>query len=585
MGRNYRYENLTGGLNNVSTVGTINQGPNRTESPDMMNVEYYKLGGIKSMEGNTRIGDVQDSAVVAGWEYSKGNMRYMMIGLADGSVRRYDVVTDTFEEVYKFPSVSNRMSFCNMNNGVVVTNGIDDMVFYELGRNTLLAGTVKLTQGSVDVVGTNTLFETDVYVGDSIVIDNEIYFVESITDETHLKLSTAATRTASNLTFRLGELSLCNAYLTSSDDPNLKTPIRGLAIQFFNGKLWVGSGNALFYSELGHYNRWDNTLGAGVLQSIYNDTSDIKALGLYSSYMIIHKEFYSYLLVGGESEETMQISPYAAISCDSQQSWVNMETRYLVFSRENMGIYPLLQRNVFTDKYLADELSAKIRNIFLQIDINNSDRIFFVKYPKKRYMMAYFPNTYNAGSSLATIYDFQTKTWLLRLVPQDVSIVFEFDNKVYLGTRDGRVLEEFRGSTFDGEAINAYWKSPWFEFGDGSLFKSIEEFAMYTPEDITSRFYVNVYRDGESLYKQREVTGDVYDVKALIWEGLVDTGENPTVWDDWNWVKEQFFQYRFPLEKSFFRMYQIEFKITEPDQSFAIGGFGFNRVEAEEVPW
>lgn len=585
MGRNYRYENLTGGLNNVSTVGTINQGPNRTESPDMINVEYYKIGGIKSMEGNTMVGDQQGATVVAGWEYSKGNIRYMMIGLSDGSVKRLDTATDTFVEVYKFPSMSERMSFCNMNNGVVATNGIDDMVFYEYGRNTLLAGTVSITEGSSEVVGVNTLFETDVYVGDSLVIDNNIYFVEDITDETHLKLSTTALTTASDVTFRLGELSLCNAYLTSSDDPNLKTPIRGLAIQFFNGKLWVGAGNGLFYSELGHYNRWDNTLGAGVLQSIYNDTSDIKALGLYSSYMVIHKEFYSYLLQGGDTEASMQITPYAAISCDSQQSWVNMETKYVVFSRENMGIYPLFQRNIFTDKFLGDELSVKIRNIFLQVDTNNTDKIFFVKYPKKRYMMAYFPNAYNPGSSLCPIFDFQTKTWILRLVPQDVSIAFEFDNKVYIGTRDGKVLEEFRGSTFDGEAINAYWKSPWFEFGDGATFKSIEEFCLYTPEDFTSNFYINVYRDGESLYKQREVTGDVYDVKALIWEGLVDTGENPTVWDEWNWVKEQFYQYRFPLANSFFRMYQIEFRITEPGQAFAIGGFGFNRVEAEEAHW
>lgn len=585
MGRNYRYQNFTGGLNNVSSVGTINQGPNRTESPDMVNVEYYMLGGIQSMQGNIQVGSTQPDRVVGGWEYTKSNDKYMMIGLQDGTVKRFDEITQDFIDIYKFPSISNRMSFCNMNNGVVITNGVDDMVFYEIGRMSLLTGTITLTEGSKSVVGLNTTFGTDVLVGDSIVVDNETYFVESITDDTHLELSTTARTTASDLTFRLGELSLCNAYLVNEDDPNLKTPIRGLAINFFNGRLFVGSGNGLYYSQLGMYNGWDIKYDAGVIQSIYNDTSDIKALGLFSSYLLIHKEFYSYILAGGSDPDEWQISPYASISCDSQQSYVQTNTRYYVFSKENMGIYPLLQHSVFSDKYLGQDISEKIRNLFLDVDISRCDEIFFVRYPKKRYMAAYMPNIYGNGSSICPIYDFQTKTWLLRKLPQYVTIAFEYDNNIYIGTNDGKVLKEFTGQSFDGEPINAKWKSPWFEFGDGTLYKSIEEFCVYSPEDITSNYYINVYRDGESSKKSRLVTGDIYDVNALIWEGVTETQDNDTYWDENNWVKQQFDQHRFPLEKSFFRMYQIEFEARDAGQGFAIAGFGFNRVEAEEAPW
>ena len=46
------YADFTGGLNNVNSKDTINSGTTRTESPDMMNVEYLGLGGIKTMEGN-----------------------------------------------------------------------------------------------------------------------------------------------------------------------------------------------------------------------------------------------------------------------------------------------------------------------------------------------------------------------------------------------------------------------------------------------------------------------------------------------------------------------------------------------------
>ena len=75
------YYDLTGGLNNVNTMDTLNSSPKRTETPDIVNVEFFKLGGIKSMEGNVQIGDTQSSAVIGGWEYTKNNNKYMIIAL------------------------------------------------------------------------------------------------------------------------------------------------------------------------------------------------------------------------------------------------------------------------------------------------------------------------------------------------------------------------------------------------------------------------------------------------------------------------------------------------------------------------
>ena len=51
-GKTLSYFNLTGGLNTVQTMATINSTPNRTESPDMVNIEYFKLSGIRTMNGN-----------------------------------------------------------------------------------------------------------------------------------------------------------------------------------------------------------------------------------------------------------------------------------------------------------------------------------------------------------------------------------------------------------------------------------------------------------------------------------------------------------------------------------------------------
>ena len=91
------YYDLTGGLNNVNTMDTLNSSTKKTESPDMVNVEFFKLGGIKSMEGNIAIGDQQNSSVVGGWEYTKKNNKYMIIALQNGEVKRFGDIKNNEE--------------------------------------------------------------------------------------------------------------------------------------------------------------------------------------------------------------------------------------------------------------------------------------------------------------------------------------------------------------------------------------------------------------------------------------------------------------------------------------------------------
>ena len=146
------FSDLTGGLNTTYDKENINSTTKKTETPDMVNVEYFKLGGIKTMDGNIKVGvndnSIQESSVIGGWEYTQGNKRYMIIGLENGEVRIYEPSIDNnnvnenpFVLLYKFPSISKRMSFCNMNNGVVITNGIDDLVFYDRGSGKTFKGT------------------------------------------------------------------------------------------------------------------------------------------------------------------------------------------------------------------------------------------------------------------------------------------------------------------------------------------------------------------------------------------------------------------------------------------------------------
>lgn len=596
MGRSYKFDNLTGGLNTVCSIGTINQSPKRTESPDMVNVEYYKLGGIKSMEGNATVGDQLSTAIVGGWEYTQGNNRYMMVAERSGAIRILNNVTNTFDLVYQFTTQTDRVSFCNMNDGVVFTNGYDDPVFYQRGRHTLLTGEVSGTAGSTTLTGNLTNFTTELSPGDTIQIEIDentsvVYTVEEITSDTEATLKASIETAFSEKPFYLGEISECNAYLVNSEDPAMKEPIRGLAIQYYKGRLWIGSGGTVYYSQLGQYNKWDTNYGAGGIANAYNDTSDVKGLGLFSDYMLVHKEYYTYSISGGDDPDTWTMEPYSNITCESQQSWNVSNAKYFVFSKSNMGIYPLTQMTIFSDKYVGNELSVKIRDSFDTLRQSDLDNIFIVPYPAKRWLLFYMPFEGYLGSSRCFIWDFQTSTWLQRIVPQNVTIAFNYQNRPYIGTEDGLVLLEFYGKNFDGEFLDAYWKSPWFYFMDDYYYKTFNQFSIKLSQDENNNFFLRGYRDGRSDFFQRQITNnDISDTSALIWAGLAGeeseaSTSNFTVWDNYDWVIAGQETYRFPFENNYFNTYQLEIRTAILNQGFAIYGFNFQDVEFSEAPW
>lgn len=678
------YSDLTGGINNVDSKEVINTSTKKTETPEMVNVEYFQLGGIKSMEGNTLVGDIQNSEVIGGWEYTKGNNRYMIIGLKSGDVKIYNPVTEVFDLIYTFPHQSTKMSFCNMNNGVVITNGIDDLLFYEYRRHQILSGTVDVVHGSDEIDGTATEFTKELTPGDYITINGcqGRYKIVSITNDTKAivtpeidthydtiyyqfydannavsiystvpipqigdtlysidtdtdpyTITTAGTVAiafdpeSNNMAYRdtnnvlqsarrpaihtdititttpatlsdqniyLAEISECNATLVNEDGTSISTPIRGLAIQYYNGRLWVGTDNGLFYSQVGLYNKWDIKYDAGVLYSIYNDSSEIKALGLFSDFLVIHKKFSTYILTCTGDATTISVKPFSNITCESQQSWIVSNTKYFVYSKDFMDIYPLVQHTVFSDRFLGEPITKKVRNIFASIRSEDVKDIFCVSRPRARQMIFYLPTINQPGSAYALIFDFQTKSWLLRVVPQVVRIAFNYNNNIYIGTEDGLVLKEFNGRTFtvlneDGTDVEdspiiSYYKSPWFDWADGYT-QSFAEFIIEIANDFNNDFYIRTQKDGQSRLEDRQITSYALSGPALIWEGYTDDINNETYWDDDNWVRGTFENIRMLLPNNVFEDFQIEIGTNQIGQAFAVYQYGFRRVETEEAPW
>lgn len=817
MAGTIKYYNLTGGLNTVQGLGTINQSPKRTESPDMMNVEYYKLGGIQSMEGNQQFANVLPSSITLGYEYIYQNTKYMIVCTSDGTVYRYDKPSGEFVQIYKFATPTERHSICTFNNGIVISNGVDDLIFYQYGRHQLLQGSLTLTQNSTEITGTNTKFLTDLSIGDYIEFaDIEGKFkVVKITDDTHLTIDRApefevsqlyyawtngdttlytttidnstnvnvynitetnvsiaytngniankvlsiqtkqivtkqgtgykdwtqpspssntsygtisgnienpytlfsggnytfsygtvtltwnfpVTLSLSSISYRVAEagysrltvrvynqnntllsvkeidqvtndnfnytfdtvtdttsirleisyplvsggpglaligniklygkekysynytteevvntnynysevknqtlntnISNVNYYLSdiselnavyTTDDENIRREVRGLALNSYQGRIFVGANDGtLYYSGVGLIHGWNlQNNDAGAIPSFYDDNSDFTALGLWDKYLVICKRERSYLLDGTNADQGQWIlNPYSDYTCDSQQSWLVANNSFIVYSRTAGGIYPLLQRTIYNPNYQGVDMSVKIRDSFYNLNESKFPFIFPVYHPRKKYIMFYMPFIYGNGSNYCYIYDLQTKTWLLRVVPQEVTCAFRYNNNIYIGTRTGKILEEFKGTNFDGEPIEFYWKSPFFTFGQGTDYLSTREFRVSISEDSLNKFYVRNRRNGESKQDSRLITQSVQGGSTLVWNTVNQEGDNitDTTWNNYNWVLNKYSVKRFPLPRQFFQQMQIEFYGKGLDEGMRIFGFEIDGIQLEEVTW
>lgn len=588
MGATVKYYNLTGGLNTVQGIGTINQSNKRTESPDMKNVEYYKLGGLKSMEGNTQFANTLPSQISLGFEYIYGNNKYMVVTTVDGTLYIYDKITNTFKEIFKFKTPTSRHSICTFNNGIVVSNGVDDLLFYQYGRHNLLSGTVTTSTENNSVTGIGTEFTTQLAVGDYIEINSVKYKVIEITSDTELRIEPTPTEAVTNSNYYLSDISALNAVYKNSDDPNISKPVRGLALQSYQGRIFVGGNDGiLYYSEVGLIHGWDLKYGAGAIPAFYDDNSDFTAFGIWDKYLIICKRERSYILDGTDADTTnWTVSPYSDFTCDSQQSWLVANNSFLVYTRTGGGIYPLLQRTIYNANYQGNDLSIKIRDSFEYVNTAKFDYIFPVYAPKKKYIMFYIPMLMGIGSNYCYIFDIQSKTWLLRVVPQEVTIAFRFNNEIYIGTSDGKILKEFSSLTFDGQPIEWYWKSPWFSFGEGSNYLSTREFRVNIAEESTNRFHLRNRRDGKDVFNTRAVSNNLDSFIGLVWD--VDNEENSltdTTWDNDSWVTTSHIVKRFPLPKQYFQTTQIEFYGNAVDEGMSIYGFEIDGIQLEELPY
>lgn len=476
------YFNNTGGLNNFSSMASLNQSENNTDWFDAQNVEGHKSGGLIKMKGNKNILNTtlpEGTQILGIWDYTKQGIHYPVITTSEGKLYRLNLETGNLSEKYSDLSKTAKCNFVNFNNGVIISNGVDTPLFYE-----------------------------------------EFYGATPLQDN---------------------------------------APV-GVAIEAYKARLFIASGSGLYYSALGNPNDWTTLNDAGSIVNFHNDSSPIIALENYGEFLAIYKKNGIYVLSGSAPSDFV-IKPVADKGCISPWAIGTVNNNQYFFNGESVTT---LNFNSLGQITIADDVSIKIKNIFPELNTQKFSEVVCIPYQGKNQIWYYFASETSEALDICYIYDYFHKSWYKR-VGLPVTCGTFIDEKIYTGTPDGKILLEDIEDSFDGQAIEAWWFSPWFTFGVPDSSKEILSFNVWLYQNQKYPFdvvYAKDYSQTGRIYKTVEIISE----DELVW----DSGS----WDISNWTSNKAVRKKIPIVGSCESL-QIGFQNLEAGQHFSVLGYSF----------
>lgn len=349
----------------------------------------------------------------------------------------------------------------------------------------------------------------------------------------------------------------------------------------FAGRLWVASGSTLYYSALGKYNDFSTTNDAGYINNFYNDTNDITSLKTYKNYLAVYKENSVYLL-SGTSNKDFAITPFADKGTTSFSGVVNVNNKQYFI---NQGIFSMEQAGLLSQIQLGSELSSNIKPEWDYFDKTRFDEIIVLHYETKNQIWYFIPYVNDDYFHTVWIYDYVNSAWFKRVLPQNITTACLFDGNLLTADTKGKVYKEDFGNTFNGEAIEFMWKSPFLAAGDSNVRKTIEEFYFVLDEAYDNNFGFSVYKDYDNTYKDDE--DSVYSSSSdnLIWYGDNVSSQLNSCWDNNSktalWSIGANSIYKAEISESNYSV-QLCVEGSSSEQSMAIIGLEFKEILPDE---
>ena len=363
----------------------------------------------------------------------------------------------------------------------------------------------------------------------------------------------------------LNEVSLMN--LTDTEGRTVK----GLGVVVFAGRLWVFSGQVLWYSvreDIYDFSTSDAgiTTSAGYIEFVKNVTAIYPYLGALA---VFHKDSSCLITeADGVFSKTMD-SPGG---CAGYNSLVFHGTELYFYDDTKKGIYCFCQV-INGDKTLGDNIALDIQEELFGILFANADNIKTLSVvTSDRNEVWFLVPSQNLSYSIILIYDYIRKTWVKRK-SQKITCFNLIGGSLY--SAGAKIYEEYVSTTFDGEYIPSFYKCTPFNLGYENSLKIVN----YPPKVALDMYYNN------SFYVEYTKNYDSSTLKTGYIKGK--TIRNVLYFDISYWDNS-----KFPLKDinsvkklpvAYFKTLQITFLTKQSGDDFCIKNIEFEKIKMKTV--
>lgn len=295
----------------------------------------------------------------------------------------------------------------------------------------------------------------------------------------------------------------------------------------YRGRIFVAHESTIYYSALGTYDDFETEQDAGYIRDFHTDTDVITALKPYKDYLAIYKRNKVYLL-SGVSPADFAITPFADKGSYSADAIVNVDNKQYFLSD---GIFALEQVGELNQIQLGSEITSNIRPEFEKFTYNGLKESFCVHYPKKNQVWYFFVYN-NKETAFHTIWinDYVNKAWFKRIIPQNITCAALFNGDILTADDKGYIYKEDSGNTFNGDAIEFLWKSPFLAITQAHHRKTIDEFYFILDSSYDNDFNFSIYKDYDSEFSDDSEHIFCFHQEHFVWGDDSDEAGENEVW-------------------------------------------------------
>lgn len=349
-------------------------------------------------------------------------------------------------------------------------------------------------------------------------------------------------------------------------------------IEIYQGRVWCADKSTIYYSALGTYNDFQTENDAGYINNFHTDTDDIAAMNNYKGNLSIYKKNKVYLLTGS-SPDDFSIVPFADKGTNAANTVVNVDNKQYFLSN---GIYALEQVGELNQIRLGSSISNNITPEFENFDSKRLKNTLTVHYQKKHQMWFLFPYENQKYFKTIWINDYVNKIWHKRVLPQNITYLCEFNGDLLSADSDGKIYKEDTGTSFDGQVIDFYWKSPFLSLNNVHHRKIIDEFYFVLDDEHDNKFKFSVYKDYDGNCPEDKELIYSRNLNQLIWAKDDEDDSNISKWcsDDENtpvWTINSDVLEKAEICGSCYSV-QLCVEGTEKDDNCAIIGLQFREI-------